>query len=224
MRSSTVFLLATILSLSILSGCGSIYSPTLNLPHDPLAKNEGQITGSISGLPQNGSMGDLGFTESGEGQISYAFSDHVSVQLKAWSQLSELYQLHYNGGTSASLTYLINSKTDNIPVALIATSSMLIDGRNIVANGGSLHLAGWLPGFGMFRPYAAIGAGVMAVSFRENNWGYGAIANAGLSMKVSDDLHANAEVFGVLQHYLPYRGITGYLAPSLSISWHFNNN
>src|SRR4051812_1726492 len=122
MKNSIVFLLAFLFSTTLLSGCGSIYSPTLNLPHEPLAKNEGQITGSLSALPQNGDHGDLGITYSGEGQISYAFSDRISIQLKAWSQLSELYQIHYNGGTSASLTYLLNSKNDNIPMALIATS------------------------------------------------------------------------------------------------------
>ena len=50
-----------IISLLVLSGCGTIYSPTLNLPHEPLAKNEGQITGT------------LGLAYCGEGQIAYAF-------------------------------------------------------------------------------------------------------------------------------------------------------
>jgi VCBS repeat-containing protein len=224
MKNSIVFLLAFLFSTTLLSGCGSIYSPTLNLPHEPLAKNEGQITGSLSALPQNGDHGDLGITYSGEGQISYAFSDRISIQLKAWSQLSELYQIHYNGGTSASLTYLLNSKNDNIPMALIATSSMLINGYTIDADGGSLHLAAWLPEFGIFRPYAALGAGIMAANFKTGNWGYGGIMNAGTSIKLSDNFRANIEVFGILQRYIYYHTITGYLAPSISLSWHFNNN
>jgi len=223
-KNTIFFLLAFFISATIFSGCGSIYSPTLTLPHEPLSKNEGQITGALSGLPQNGDHGDLGLTYSGERQISYAFSDRISVQLKAWSQLSELYHIHYNGGTSASLTYLLNSKNDNIPLAVIATSSMLIDGRNIDANGGSLHLATWLPEVGIFRPYAAVGLGMMAVNFNTNDWGYGGIMNAGTSIKLSDNFRANVEVFGILQRYVYYRTITGYLAPSISLSWHFNNN
>jgi VCBS repeat-containing protein len=224
MKNSIVFLLAFFLSTALFSGCGSIYSPTLTLPHEPLSKNEGQITGALSALPQNGSMGDLGVSYSGEGQVSYAFSDRISVQLKAWSQLSELYQIHYNGGTSASITYLLNSKNDNIPMAVIATSSMLINGRNIDADGGSVHLAAWLPEFGILRPYVALGAGIMAVNFTTDDWGYGGIMNAGTSIKISDNFRANVEVFGILQRYIYYRTITGYLAPSISLSWHFNNN
>jgi hypothetical protein len=201
-----------------------MYSPTLTLPHEPLAKNEGQITGALSALPQNGISGALGAAGSGEGQISYGFSDRLSFQLKAWSQLSELYQIHYNGGTSISATCLLNSREDYIPLAFIASTSMLIDGRNIDANGGSLHLAAWLPECSIFRPYAALGAGLMAVNFRTRDWGYGGIMNAGTSIKLSDKLRANIEVFGILQHYVYYRTLTGYLAPSISLSWHFDNN
>src|SRR5437016_1392104 len=112
------FILLTIL----LSGCGAIYSPTLNLPHEPLQKNEGQITGTISALPQQGE-GTLGIAYCGEGQIAYGFSDRFSVMGKAWSQASELYHLNYNGGTSLSGIYRLGSREDKYPFAIIATSS-----------------------------------------------------------------------------------------------------
>ncbi len=212
-----------LLVISCLPGCGTIYSPTLNLPHEPLSKNQGELTGSLSGLPQNGSMGSLGFTASGEGEVSYGFSDRLSIQLKAWSQLSELYQLQFNGGTSISGTYRIGSADDHIPLAIIATSSSLIEGSSIKADGGSLHLAAWLPELGIFRPYIAAGAGMMVVNFKSNDWGYGGIINAGTSMRLSENFTGNIEIFGILQRYIYYRAITGYLAPSFSLSWHFNN-
>lgn len=224
MKHITGSLLAMICLAGFLSGCGTIYSPTLNLPHEPLLKNEGQLTGTLSALPQNGSFGGLGIAGSGEGQISYAFSDRFSLQGKAWSQASELYQLNYNGGTSLSATYLFSPKDAALPMALIASSSMLIEGRDIKANGGSLHLAMWLPELGIFRPYAAIGAGMMAVNFKTQDWGYGGIINAGTSVKFSDHLDINLEFYGILQRYIYYHSVAGFLAPSLSISWRFDNN
>ena len=221
MKNSIVFLLAFFIS-ALLSGCGTIYSPTINLPHEPLLKNQGQLTGTLSALPQEGT-GDLGVAGSGEGQISYAFSDRFSLQAKAWSQVSELYQLHYNGGTSIAATYLITEHSAALPMALIASSSMLIDGMSIKANGGSLELAAWLPEIGIFRPYIAAGAGMMVANFNDNNWGYGAIMNAGTSVKLSDNFHLNFEVFGILQRYIQYQTIAGFLAPSLSLSWRFEN-
>jgi hypothetical protein len=194
MKNHTGSLLAIFCLGGLLSGCGTIYSPTLNLPHEPLLKNEGQLTGTLSALPQNGSFGDLGIAGSGEGQISYAFSDRFSLQGKAWSQMSEIYQLHYNGGTSLSATYLLQKGGSSLPLALIASSSMLIEGRDIKANGGSLHLAMWLPEIGIFRPYAAVGAGMMVVNFKTQDWGYGGIINAGTSVKFSDHVNINLEL------------------------------
>jgi hypothetical protein len=223
MKNISFFILSAITFSALLSGCGSIYSPTLNLPHEPLHKNEGQITGSIGALPQQGE-GTLGFAGCGEGQISYGFSDRFSITGKAWSQASELYQMNYNGGTSLSASYLINSRDDKFPMALIATTSMLIEGRDIKANGGSVHLAAWLPEIGIFRPYAALGAGLLAVNFKTQDWGYGGIVNAGTSIKLSDYIRINFEVFGIVQDYIRYHRIAGYLAPSVGLSWHFDNN
>jgi hypothetical protein len=216
-------ILGFLLAISCLSGCGTIYSPTLNLPHEPLTKNQGQLTGTLGVLPQEG-LGDLGAAGSGEGQISYAFSDRFSLQAKAWSQLSELYQFNYNGGTSIAGTYLISPKDASLPLALIASSSMLIDGRSIKANGGSLQLAAWLPKFGIFRPYVGLGTGMMVANFKTQDWGYGVIMNAGTSIKFSANLHINFEVFGILQRYIKYQTISGFLAPSLSMSWRFDNS
>ena len=217
------YFIGSLLIITGLCGCGTIYSPTLNLPHEPLLKNEGQLTGTIGALPQQGA-GDLGAAASGEGQISYAFSDRFSLQGKAWSQLSELYNRNYNGGTSIAATYVLSPNNASLPFAVIGSSSMLIDGRDIKANGGSLQLAAWLPVIGIFRPYAALGGGMMVADFQSRNWGYGAIMNAGTSIKFSDNFHINFEVFGILQRYLQYSTISGFLAPSLSLSWKFENN
>ena len=52
----------------------------------------------------------------------------------------------------------------------------------------------------------------------------GGIINAGASLKLSDHLRANIEVFGILQRYIYYHTIAGYLAPSASLSWRFDND
>jgi hypothetical protein len=223
MKNRIIFLLSFISSVTVLLGCGTIYSPTLNLPHEPLIKDEGQLTGTLSALPQNGT-GDLEIAGSGEGQINYAFSDRFSLQAKAWSQASELYQLHYNGGTSISATYLLNSRESVLPIGLIGSSSMLIEGRSIKANGGSLQIAGWIPEMGIFRPYLAAGGGIMVANFKTQDWGYGSIINVGTSLRFSEHLYSNIEVYGIVQRYIHYHAIAGFLAPSISISWKFNNN
>ncbi len=207
-----------------ISSCGSIYSPTLNLPHEPLAKNQGLLTGTLSVLPQQGSLGTLGLAGCGEGQIAYGFSDRFSIVGKAWSQASELYNMSYNGGTTLSGVYRISSDEASIPLAVIASTTMLIEGREIKANGGSAYLSAWLPEFGIFRPYLATGAGIMAVNFKSNDWGYGGLLNAGISTKLSKHLFANFEVFGGVERYIYYHQIQSFLAPSLSISWKFENN
>jgi len=221
MKPVVLFVVASVAALTF-GGCGSIYSPTLNLPHEPLQKNQGQMTGAASGLPQIGTD-NVGLTFSGEGQIAYGFSDHVSLQGKIWSQLSEIYQGKFQGGNSLGATILLNDRADNIPLALVPNVSMLIEGTSINAYGASAQLAAWLPAYGIVRPYVAAGPGLLAKTFNDNNWGYGLVLNAGVSVTLSRNLRANAELFGAVERYLQNPKVDWYVSPSFSMSWCFEN-
>jgi hypothetical protein len=165
----------------------------------------------------------MNFAGSGEAALSYGFSDRFSLQLKAWDQGSELIQAKYNGGSSLSATILLTKKDADVPVALIPSSVMLVNGNSVSALGGMLECAVWLHEIGMFRPYLAGGGGILSNSFRDKDWGYGVLGNAGVSAKFSDNFRMNFEIFGGVQRYLKSSTTSGFLAPTLSVSWAFDN-
>jgi len=208
----------------IISSCGTVYSPTLQLPHTPLQKDEGQITGAASSLPSPGSLG-VGFSKSGEGSISYGFSDRLTLQGKTWSDISLFSSQGFNGGLSLSGIYLLTPHDAEIPLAIIPTSSMLIKGSSVSAMGMMVQTAAWFPTFGILRPYGAVGFGILANNFKDGDWGYGAVSNIGLSAKLSENFYANVEFYLAGHRYLKdHNTYYIYGAPSLSISWKFNNN
>lgn len=223
MKIVTQLLFVGLLILAI-SSCGTVYSPTVQLPHAPLQKNEGQITAANSSLPSPGSLG-VGFNHSGEGSISYGFSDRLTVQGKTWSDLSLFSNQGFNGGLSLAGIYLLNPHDTEVPLAIIPSTSMLIKGNSISAMGIIIQTAAWFPTFWILRPYGAIGFGMLANNFSDDDWGYGAISNIGLSAKLSESFYVNAEFYLAGHKYLKDPN-TYYIygAPSLSISWKFNNN
>jgi hypothetical protein len=210
--------------IGVLVGCGSIYSPTLHLPYAPLAKETGQLTAAASALPQIGTS-SVGFAGSGEGQASYGFSDRLTLSVKAWSQMSEIFNRSYNGGISAGASVLLCSPADehSIQCALLPSGSMLLNGNSVSALGSSIQLGAWLPALGAFRPYAALGGGFLAKNFRDDDWGYGMVWNAGVAWKCSEVWRVNLELFGAIERYRKNYGWDAYLAPSLSLSWTFDN-
>lgn len=205
-----------------LSSCGSIYSPSLHLAHDPIEKNHGQLTAAMSALPQTG-LGNVSAAGCGEFEAAYGFSNSVSIEGKVWSQASEVYQGQYNGGGALSATIMLSSREADLPIAIIPSGSMLVENRDIKAMGAMVRAAMWLPTVGIFRPYVAAGPGFMASNFKQNDWGYGAVTNLGVSAKFSDHFSANLELLGALQQYRKYTTWNGYLAPTLSVSWAFDN-
>jgi hypothetical protein len=215
-------LCAALLALA-LSSCGTVYSPTLQLPYSPLQKDDGVITAARSNLPSPGSVG-VGFSHSGEGSVRYGFSDRVTLQGKAWSDLSLFSNSGFNGGLSLGGMYLLTPHDAEVPIALVPTGSMLIKGNSISAMGLIVQTAAWFPTFWVLRPYGAVGFGILANDFKDGDWGYGAISNIGLSAKLSESFYVNAEFYLAGHKYLKDPN-TYYIygAPSLSISWKFNN-
>ncbi len=219
----SIYSLSIVLCAALaLVSCGSIYSPSLHLAHDPIEKNHGQLTAAASSLPQTG-LGDVGAAGCGEFEAAYGFSNSVALEAKAWSQASEVYQGHYNGGGALSAIVLLSSREADLPLAIIPSASMLVENKDIKAMGAMVRAAVWLPAMGIFRPYVAAGPGFMANNFKENDWGYGLVGNAGISAKFSEQIRANFEFLGALQQYRKYTTWSGYLAPTLSVSWAFDN-
>ena len=100
---------------------------------------------------------------------------------------------------------------------------MLVEGSSVRAIGGLVQIAAWLPSLGKFRPYVAAGGGVLSNSFKDDEWGYGVVVNVGVSAAVTDHLRLSGELFGGVQRYLKNTNFNGFLAPSVSLSWAFDN-
>lgn len=212
----------SLLAMSLLAcGCGSIYSPSLHLAHDPIEKSTTQLTAAASTLPQNGT-GDLGMASCGEFEATYGVSNDIAIEAKGWSQASEVMNGSYNGGIALSAIVMANSKDASLPIAVIPSASMLIDGRSISAMGAMVRGAVWLPSTGIFRPYIAAGPGLLVNNFKQDDWGYGVLGNLGVSAKFSERFRSNLELMGTLQQYKKYNSWKAYAAPTFSVSWAFD--
>ncbi len=204
-----------------ITSCGTVYSPSLHLPEQPLAKNEGQITFGY------GALNDVHGSNAKDGsdlQIRYAFSDRFSMTMKGWTSSSLVREGYYNGGFLASGIINFNDPDAPTVVGLIPTWNLLFNQDDVKASGAALQVAVWLPKLSIFRPYLAGGPGIMVNSFSADNWGYGLISNFGLVGKLTENFSINGEISPMLIHKynddeLAYLS----LGVMVGVSWNFQN-
>lgn len=224
MRRSFIFV-AILAFGAFLTGCNALYSPALHLPERPIPKNDGQIAVSYGSLNDvTGSENLISYIEGNDLLIRYGFSDRLTLGVKWWSSSSLFQDGYYNGGFLANGIYAVTDPDKPFVLALVPTWSLLFTNEEVIASGGSLQLAAWLPKNGRCRPYLASGPALLANNFADKEWGYGLVSNFGLTVEASENIHINGEVSTVWGYRVSTAQVFTNLAPSISFNWMFHNH
>jgi hypothetical protein len=213
------FILPIILLALFACSCSSslVYSPSTMLPARPLTTHQGQIIACVEMLPETrpqevGRFSVLG----GGGTIRYAFSDRVTLGGKGWSELIHgdtrrgglsLEGIVMTGRDSTSLLWGLMPR-----VAMVFGEGLFSDGQ-----GAALSAVFWFPVTSYLTPYVALGP-VLGVRNFQEEWGYGVIGNAGVTVRLIEKLYLSLELSGIAQYNVHDDVASGVLAPAAALS------
>jgi hypothetical protein len=224
--SSMVSYAALLVTLGVVAtGCTSlVYSPFATLPSEPLRKDRGQLTATLSALPE--ASGNLGSAHlASEGMIRHAFSDRLTLQARGWSRFSSMQQLQLDGFSFEGI-YLLSDTAAALRFALMPRVEFMMQGRSIDGEAAMISAVAWLPKLGFVNPYLGAGAGAAAIVVETDElgrdrfgWGYAFIGNAGATVDLFTSFSVNVELAGTLQVERYNGSIGGYLLPSVGVSW-----
>lgn len=221
-----IFSLFIFISLFII-GCTTqslVYSPSINLPPEPLKKNQIQLLGGIGLLPEArphevGESTAIG----GEATFRFAFSNHFVLQAKGWKDFSNNVDAN-RGGFSISSIITLNSHKSSYRIGIIPTLAYLHGGGGLGSPSGMgamLPVCLWFPKSKYASFYISLGPGFGAkygFPIERNEWGWGILLNMGTSLIASKNISFNFEVSGIKQ-INKYDEMTDFIiAPSFNLS------
>jgi len=219
----TKFIATSIISLLIVSGCtpSLVYSPSINLPPEPLNGGQFQITGGVGMLAEARPhrMDD----EVASGQdltLRYSPFDRFTLQIKGWKDISNNLG-EQRSGLSYTNIILLNKINSKIRFGLVPTGAFLFVNNDLEGGGGAMQLAAWFPKYWLINPYVAFGAGfgIREITDTNNQWGWGYIGNVGLATLIRNHITLNMEISGIKQ-VNEWENITHYiLAPSFNVGF-----
>jgi len=216
----------------ILTSCSGpqIYSPYLHATASPMQKDQGQLIGAAGLLPKThidtepGSISGSAVSRfGGELALRYAFTDRLTLQAKAWHDLS---QAHVSlGGFSFSGIYRFDTARGGLRWALVPQFGIVYDGNAIQGRGAAISALAWLPRFGPAQPYLAFGPmiGTRQWDFENYEWGWGLLGNIGAGFELPANFTATIEVATAFQADQYEKKNFFILAPSIGIGWRFEN-
>ncbi len=171
-----------------ISGCASslVYSPSIQLPVQPLKKDQGQAGFGMVLLPETrpsavGQKTSIG----GEGFLRYAFSNKFSLQGRYWHNLESDNNLF---GTSISGTYIFGDSSSSTHYGLTCATAALFSGSSVEGGGSSVIGSVWLPKLSAdIRPFCSLGAiiGYRHLNTTPKEWGAGLLLQGGLAWSLS---------------------------------------
>jgi hypothetical protein len=179
-----------------LSGCASslVYSPSMQLPIQPLKKEQGQTGFGMVMLPQTRPAAIGQKTSIGaEGFLRYGFSNKFSLQTRYWHDLESNTNVY---GASISGTYIFDDSNSTTRFGLTCTAAALFNGSSAEGKGGAVIGSVWLPELSStIRPYCSLGTiiGFNSLSGTRKSWGMGLLMQSGLAWKVSPVWTLNLE-------------------------------
>ncbi len=209
-------------------GCISslVYSPSLNLPPQPLQYNDGQAIAGYSSLAetrpdrvnQNTSPGE-------EFLFRFGISNHVSLQIKAWKDISEDDDKNQRNGLSIGSLIALNDSMNTLRFGLMPMVGVVFDISKIEGGGGYCPFIIWLPHYKWIYPSIAFGpiVGIRDIVTEpdKKQWGWGIISNFGIGFRIVTVVHLNAEISYIIQNdeinHLSY----SFFSPSVSLGINF---
>jgi len=195
----SVFLLAVVL---VAGGCtpSVVYSPSINLPPEPLRQKSIQAMGGIVEMPEARPQEAKASTARGaEFTVRIGATDWMTVQGKYWKDLSDNVRADRFGISVA--TILAHPRDlGGFRLGLMPTAVFLGDENEWLGGGGLLPLCVWFPSWSVIHPYGAVGAGFGIRDDRNNKWGWLTIENYGWTLFFFKHFTVNAELSAVQAH------------------------
>ncbi|GEM_PF-1972710 len=222
MKSFEISLVFSCVVIILFMGCAQslVYSPSMNLSPKPLKMGQTHILAGVGQFPETRPQYSKQKTaEGGEATFRFAWSDHLSVQVKGWKDLSDNFDFS-RYGTSFSLIWILNDSS-KVRLALIPTGAIVFTDNACEGGGGGLLLGLWYNKFNHVDFYSVFGPAVGAKSLSSDTkqWGWGVFLNVRTAVTIGKHLTRNLELAGVKQKN-EYENTDDYfLCPSLNIGY-----
>jgi hypothetical protein len=157
----------------------------------------------------------------GETTIRYGFSNAISGQIKGWYDFSNNVE-QKRWGLSAACIIVFNDSNDFL-FGIMPHLAMVLAENSIVGGGGSLPFIFWFNRYNPLNIYFGFGpiVGLRDISNKMNQWGWGLMLNAGISLPIEDNFIINLEFAGIKQVNEYNDSKEYYFTPSLNIGYIF---
>ena len=206
----TIKIITILLLISFLNSCSKslVYSPSVNLPHQLLKKDQLDIGGGIELLPETRPerLSGESVTFGMNGQIAYGFSDRMNLTLKGWLDLQGR-ESSLRSGLSLHAQF-IKKKSGKRHWVLLPRAGFAMSNDNIRGYGLSLALLhheelnenlGYYFGTGL-----AWGARYLSKDLNDKMesklpMGFGGMMHAGFSWAVTKKMRLNVELSPIFQ-------------------------
>lgn len=214
---------ASIIFILLISGCtpSLVYSPSINLPPEPLNGGQFQITGGVGMLAEaRPHRMDAEIALGQDLTIRYSPFDRFTLQIKGWKDISNNLEDQRSGASYTNII-LLNDINSTIRIGLVPTGAFLFVNNDLEGGGGAMQLAVWLPKYWLINSYIALGAGfgIREITDKNNQWGWGYIGNVGIATLIGNHITLNLEISGIKQ-VNEWENITHYiLAPSFNVGF-----
>jgi hypothetical protein len=179
------------------AGCtpSMVYSPSINLPPEPLKQKQVQLFGGVVEMPEARPQTAPEKTARGvEFTARVGAADWLSLQCKAWKDISRNFAEHDRYGVSVSTIFAQTRDLNGFRVGVMPSVVFLCDEEDWYGAGGTLPLCVWLPDLGALHPYAALGPGYGAHDTGNSEWGWVMIENWGCAALLAKHFTVNAEI------------------------------
>lgn len=228
----TRFCLQLLVFAALLTACSPslTYSPSYNLSHGALEKDQVDLSGGVEMLPETrpGETDEVTTTLGYNIRVAYGFRENFNMNVKAWGDIQGPFNSSRSG--YALSAQFIKSLADNerllfIPQAGIATGGFNIGGFGIGFSTLRQHDLNanfsWYTGGGFIWGFNELESSLNAFGREEIPMGYAFRANLGLAYKIADRLRINAELNPIFQ-INPYDEVNHFIvAPSLNLGYSF---
>ena len=181
----------------LFAGCtpSLVYSPSINLPPEPLNAKQVQVFGGVVEMPEARPQRAPEKTARGiEGTVRVGATDWLTLQAKAWKDISENFPGVERYGVSVSTIVAQTGDLGGFRVGVMPTGVFLSTGTDWLGGGGTLPLCVWLPDLSVLHPYAAIGPGFGYHDSKDDKWGWLIIENWGCAALLAKHFTVNAEL------------------------------
>jgi hypothetical protein len=188
-----------VLAASALAAAGCtpsmIYSPSINLPPEPLKEKQVQVFGGVVQMPEARPNRAPEKTAKGmEFTARVGAADWLTLQAKFWKDISENFDAADRFGVSVSTIVAQTGDLGGFRVGLMPTATFLGAGDGWYGGGGTLPLCVWLPNLSVLHPYAAVGPGFGLHNTRDDEYGFLIVENWGCAALLAKHLTVNAEI------------------------------